>query len=97
MACNKREPGTGWGAIAGFNHIYAILGASKQCIVTHPSDMCVALAALDAVVISKVNGNRQLPITEFHRLLGDRRHTDTNLQADELIIAVDLLRSAFAQ
>ena len=95
--CNKREPGTGCGAIEGFNRIHAILGTSEQCIATHPSDMCVALAALDAVVrVTGASGDRQIPITEFHRLPGDTPHIDTNLGEDELITAVDLPRSPFA-
>ncbi len=95
--CNKREPGTGCSAIEGFNRIHAILGTSEQCIATHPSDMCVALAALDAVVrVTGASGDRQIPITEFHRLPGDTPHIDTNLGEDELITAVDLPRSAFA-
>lgn len=95
--CNKREPGTGCSAIEGFNRIHAILGTSEQCIATHPSDMCVALAALDAVVrVTGASGDRQIPIAEFHRLPGDTPHIDTNLGEDELITAVDLPRSPFA-
>ena len=91
MPCNKREPGTGCGAIEGFNRIHAILGASEACIATHPSDMCVALAALEAVVrVQGANGEREIPIHEFHRLPGDTPQLDTNLQPDELIMAVDL-------
>lgn len=95
--CNKRELGTGCSAIKGFNRIHAILGTSEQCIATHPSDMCVALAALDAVVrVTGASGDRQIPIAEFHRLPGDTPHIDTNLGEDELITAVDLPRSPFA-
>lgn len=95
--CNKRELGTGCSAIEGFNRIHAILGTSEQCIATHPSDMCVALAALDAVVrVTGASGDRQIPIAEFHRLSGDTPHIDTNLGEDELITAVDLPRSPFA-
>jgi xanthine dehydrogenase YagS FAD-binding subunit len=95
--CNKRELGTGCSALEGFNRIHAILGTSEQCIATHPSDMCVALAALDAVVrVTGASGDRQIPIAEFHRLPGDTPHIDTNLGEDELITAVDLPRSPFA-
>ena len=95
--CNKREPGSGCAALDGFNRIHAILGTSEECIATHPSDMCVALAALDAVVrVTGVNGDRQIPLSEFHRLPGDTPQLDTNLGADELITAVDLPPSAFA-
>lgn len=89
--CNKRQPGSGCGALEGFNRIHAILGQSDQCIATHPSDMCVALAALDAVV--RVKGRereREIPFADFHRLPGNTPNIDTNLGADELITAVDL-------
>ena len=95
--CNKRQPGTGCDAIEGFNRIHAILGSSEACIATHPSDMCVALAALDAVV--QVAGNtstRTIPLVDFHRLPGDTPNMDTNLQPDELITAVDLPPLPFA-
>src|ERR1043166_2625724 len=96
--CNKRVPGSGCPAIPGFNRIHAILGASDKCIAVHPSDMAVALAALDAVVnVEGPAGARQIPITEFHRLPGDTPHVDTNLRADELIVSVDLPSSAFAR
>lgn len=96
--CNKRAPGSGCPAIPGFNRIHAILGASDKCIATHPSDMCVALAALDAVVrVEGSKGAREIPITDFHRLPGDTPEVDTNLQRDELIVAVDLPASPFAK
>ena len=95
MPCNKREPGTGCGALEGFNRIHAILGTSEQCIATHPSDMCVALAALEAVVqVEGPQGARSIPIAEFHRLPGDTPQIDTNLRRDELIIAIDLPASS---
>jgi xanthine dehydrogenase YagS FAD-binding subunit len=98
MPCNKREPGSGCAAIEGFNRIHAIFGASDQCIATHPSDMCVALAALDAVVqVQGSKGDRQIPITEFHRLPGDTPQIDTVLQHGELITAVDLPNLPFAK
>src|SRR5207248_4328182 len=95
--CNKRNPGSGCGALVGYNRIHAILGQSDQCIATHPSDMCVALAALDAVVrVQGSKGEREIPIADFHRLPGDTPNIDTNLQADELITAVDLPAIPFA-
>ncbi|HKC63077.1 MAG TPA: xanthine dehydrogenase family protein subunit M [Pyrinomonadaceae bacterium] len=96
--CNKRVPGSGCPAIPGFNRIHAILGASEHCIATHPSDMCVALAALDAVIrVEGPKGAREIAITDFHRLPGDTPEIDTNLQPDELIVSVDLPSSAFAK
>ena len=96
--CNKREPGTACSAIDGFNRIHAILGASEQCIATNPSDMCVALAALEAVVrVTGKNGERTIPFAEFHRLPGDTPQLDTNLRADEIITAVDLPAKGFAE
>ncbi|MBP2308262.1 xanthine dehydrogenase family protein subunit M [Azospirillum melinis] len=95
--CNKREPGTGCGALTGVNRIHAILGASDRCIAVHPSDMCVALAALDAVVrVSGPKGERTIPFADFHRLPGDTPHIDSNLAADELITAIDLPAEGFA-
>jgi xanthine dehydrogenase YagS FAD-binding subunit len=89
--CNKRSAGQGCDALEGFNRIHAILGASEQCIATHPSDMCVALAALDATVnVTGPSGDRRIPFAEFHRLPGDAPHIDTVLQPGELITAVDL-------
>ena len=96
--CNKREPGTGCPAINGFNRIHAILGTSSECIATHPSDMCIALAALEAVVrVTGKNGDRNIPFAEFHRLPGDTPQIDTNLQVDEIITAVDLPGIGFAK
>jgi xanthine dehydrogenase YagS FAD-binding subunit len=96
--CNKRDPGTACSAINGFNRIHAILGASEDCIATHPSDMCVALAALEATVrVTGKNGDRAIPFAEFHRLPGDSPQTDANLQADEIITAVDLPAKGFAE
>jgi xanthine dehydrogenase YagS FAD-binding subunit len=89
--CNKRSPGSGCDALEGFNRIHAILGASEHCIATHPSDMCVALCALDAVVnVEGTKGRRSIPIREFHRLPGDTPDRDTNLEPRELITSVDL-------
>jgi xanthine dehydrogenase YagS FAD-binding subunit len=95
--CNKRNPGSGCGALEGFNRIHAILGQSDQCIATHPSDMCVALAALEAVVrVQGPKGDRTIPFADFHRLPGDTPNVDTNLQPNELITAVDLPAIPFA-
>ncbi|MDP9848724.1 FAD binding domain-containing protein [Streptosporangium lutulentum] len=96
-ACNKREPGSGCDALGGFNRNHAILGASDSCIAVHPSDMCVALAALDAVVeVESVRGIRRIPLVEFHRLPGDAPHVETALATDELITAVELPASSVA-
>lgn len=89
--CNKREPGQGCDAISGFNRMHAILGASGACVAVHPSDMCVALAALDAVVhIQGAEGIRSLPLAELHRLPGDHPEIETVLQPGELITAIEL-------
>ena len=90
-ACNKREPGAGCDAIDGFNRIHAILGASDACVATHPSDMCVALAALDAQVeLEGPQGARTVPLTDLHRLPGDTPQVETELRPGELITAVTL-------
>ncbi|WP_424813918.1 FAD binding domain-containing protein [Roseococcus sp. YIM B11640] len=89
--CNKRCPGSGCDAIDGFNRMHAILGASPSCVATHPSDMCVALAALDAVlVLEGPQGTRRLPMLDFHRLPGGRPDIETALAPGELITAVEL-------
>ncbi len=92
MPCNKRVPGSGCAAIGGFNRIHAILGASEACIATHPSDMAVAMRALDAVVetIGPDGRTRSIPLAAFHRLPGDTPQVETVLQAGELIVAVVL-------
>ena len=96
--CNKREPGAGCAAIDGFNRMHAVLGASEQCIAVHPSDMCVALAALEAVVhVTGKNGDRSIPIADFHRLPGDTPDMDTNLTRDEIILYIDLPPKGFAE
>src|SRR3954465_14577646 len=95
--CNKRNPGSGCGALKGYNRIHAILGQSDQCIATNPSDMNVALAALDAVVrVQGPKGEREIPIAQFHRLPASTPNIDTNLREDELITAVDLPAAPFA-
>jgi len=92
--CNKREPGTGCSALKGFNRMHAIFGASEHCIAVNPSDMNVALAALDAVVhVSGSKGKRDIPMAEFHRLPGDHPERDTNLGKNELITGVTVPKS----
>jgi len=89
--CNKRQPGEGCDALHGFSRNHAILGASPACVATHPSDMCVALAALDAAVhLCGAGGERRLPLVDLHRLPGDRPDLETNLQPGELIVAIEL-------
>ena len=95
--CNKREPGSGCSAIGGINRIHAILGASEDCIATHPSDMCVALAALDARVrVTGPAGERAMAFNDFHRLPGNTPQTDTNLQPNEIVTAIELPALGFA-
>ena len=95
--CNKREPGSGCSAIEGHNKNHAILGASEHCVATHPSDMAVAMAALDALVnVHGPDGERRVPIEELHRLPGDEPQRDTTLEHGELITAVDLPPLDFA-
>jgi xanthine dehydrogenase YagS FAD-binding subunit len=95
--CNKREPGTGCSAIGGYTRYHAILGASDQCIAVHPSDMAVAMAALDAtVIVLGRGGERRIPVIDFHRLPGDAPDKDTVLQHGELITAVELPALPFA-
>jgi len=98
MPCNKREPGTGCGALEGNNRLHAILGWSEKCIAVHPSDMCVALAALDAVVkVKDAKGKeRSIPFTEYHRLPGDTPDKDNNLNPGELITAIEIPKNNFA-
>ncbi|KPW19682.1 Molybdopterin dehydrogenase, FAD-binding:CO dehydrogenase [Pseudomonas cannabina pv. alisalensis] len=97
VPCNKREPGTGCPAREGLNRIHAILGASDDCVATHPSDMCVALAALEAVVhVEGRAGKRTIEFADFHRLPGDAPERDNQLADDELITAVELPAARFA-
>jgi xanthine dehydrogenase YagS FAD-binding subunit len=96
--CNKRDPGSGCSAKDGFNKYHAIFGASEQCIATYPSDMCTALAALDAVVqVTGPKGERAVPIADFHRLPGDTPDLDNNLQRGEIITWVDLPAHGFPE
>lgn len=96
--CNKRQPNAGCDAVGGFNRIHAILGTSESCIAAHPSDMCVALAALDAkVLVSGANGNREINFNDFHRLPEDTPDIETDLQAGELITAIEIPKTDFAR
>ncbi|KPF90713.1 molybdopterin dehydrogenase [Rhodopseudomonas sp. AAP120] len=94
--CNKRSPGSGCGALQGYNRQHAVVGASDACIATHPSDMAVAMRVLDATVetVSGDGTTRSIPIADFHRLPGDRPQDDTTLHAGELITAVTLPKPA---
>jgi len=97
-ACNKREPGSGCSAIDGHNRMHAVLGASDACIAVHPSDMCVALAMLEAKVhVSSASGDRAIAFADLHRLPGDTPQRDTNLNAGEIITAVELPPQGFAK
>jgi xanthine dehydrogenase YagS FAD-binding subunit len=96
--CNKRQPGSGCPAATGINKMHAILGASEQCLAVNPSDMCVPLAALDAVVeVEGVQGRREISFTEFHRLPGNTPQLDNNLASGEMITAVILPPVSFAK
>lgn len=93
--CNKRQPGSGCSAMGGLARQHAIVGTSEHCIATHPSDMCVALAALEAVVhVQSQGGHRRIPFAEFHRLPGDRPELDNTLAPGELITHIELPSSA---
>lgn len=98
MPCNKREPGTGCGALEGINRMHAIFGWSEKCVAVYPSDMAVALAALDAVVTVRnaAGQERMIPFAEFHRLPGDTPEKDTNLAHGELITAIELPKNNVA-
>ncbi|MDN3581703.1 FAD binding domain-containing protein [Mucilaginibacter flavus] len=98
MPCNKRQPGTGCGAMEGVNRMHAIFGASDQCIAVHPSDMCVALAALDATVeVAGKKGKRYIHFADFHRLPGEKPQIDNNLAPDELIVRVIIPTNNFSR
>jgi xanthine dehydrogenase YagS FAD-binding subunit len=98
MPCNKREPGSGCGALKGYNRMHAIFGASDKCIAVHPSDMCVALAALDATVnVTGAKGKRQIKFSQFHRLPGDLPQRDNTLANGELITTVELPANNFTK
>jgi xanthine dehydrogenase YagS FAD-binding subunit len=91
MPCNKRQPGSGCGALKGFNRMHAIFTDSEKCIAVHPSDMCIALVALDAtVVVTGPKGDRRIPFQNFHRLPGDLPQKDNTLERGDLIVAVEI-------
>lgn len=95
--CNKREPGSGCPARDGLNRNHALFGASEHCVAVHPSDFCVALAALEArVIVAGRQGERSLAFADFHRLPGDTPQRDTVLEAGELILAIELPAESFA-
>ncbi|HVF96037.1 MAG TPA: FAD binding domain-containing protein, partial [Flavisolibacter sp.] len=98
MPCNKREPGSGCSALEGINRMHAIFGWSEKCVAVHPSDMCIALVALDAVV--KVQGadgrERSIPFVDYHRLPGDTPEKDNNLNPGELITVIEIPKNNFA-
>ncbi len=96
--CNKREPGSGCSALEGYNRQHAIFGFSDTCIAVHPSDMSVALAALDAtLLVAGPKGERRISFSDFHRLPGNTPHIDTNLEKGELILAVEVPESPFSK
>lgn len=96
--CNKREPHSGCDALEGFNRYHAILGASESCVATHPSDMCIALVALDASVhLHGPAGTRRLPLRDIHRLPGDTPEIETALHPDELITTVEIPALPFSK
>lgn len=96
--CNKRQPGSGCAALGGLTRMHAILGASEKCIAVHPSDMCVALAALDAVVdVEGPSGARSIPFEAFHRLPGDEPERDNTLAHGELVTGIQLEANRLAR
>ncbi len=98
MPCNKRQPGSGCGALQGYNRMHAIFGANDKCIAVHPSDMCVALAALNATVnISGPKGDRKILFTDFHRLPGDTPEKDNTLLKGELITGIIIPKNSFTK
>src|SRR5262249_22797715 len=95
--CNKRAPGSGCSAIDGINRMHAILGTSEACIATHPSDLCVALAALEAAVhVTGPAGDRTIAFADFHRLPGDTPHIDNTMKPGEIVTAIELPAKGFA-
>jgi xanthine dehydrogenase YagS FAD-binding subunit len=98
MPCNKRQPGSGCGAMEGYNRMHAIFGASDKCIAVHPSDMCVALAALDAsVIINGSKGEHKMMFTDFHRLPGNNPEKDNNLEKGEIITGIIIPKNNFGK
>ena len=97
FACNKRLPGSGCAAISGYNRMNAVLGTSDKCIATHPSDMCVAMAALEAIIhVQGTKGIRTIPFADFHLLPGQTPNIEHNLKPDELITHIEIPPLAFA-
>jgi xanthine dehydrogenase YagS FAD-binding subunit len=98
MPCNKRQPGSGCGALHGYNRMHAIFGANDTCIAVHPSDMCVALAALNAsVILSGPKGERKIAFTDFHRLPGNNPEKDNTLLKGELVTSITIPKNPFAK
>jgi xanthine dehydrogenase YagS FAD-binding subunit len=98
MPCNKRQPGTGCGALKGYNRMHAIFGGNENCIAVHPSDMCVALAALNAtVIVNGPKGERKILFTDFHRLPGNNPERDTNLAKGEIITGLSIPKNGFTK
>jgi len=98
LPCNKRQPGSGCGALEGYNRMHAIFGASDKCIAVNPSDMCIALVALDAtVMVTGPKGDRKIAFADFHRLPGDHPEKDNNLQKGELILGINIPDSSFSK
>ena len=99
LPCNKREPGSGCGALEGANRMHAIFGWSDKCVAVHPSDMCVALTALDATVqVQGADGKKRgIPFTDYHRLPGDTPQKDNNLEQGELVTSIEIPKSNFTK
>ncbi len=98
MPCNKRTPNSGCGALEGYNRMHAIFGASAKCIAVHPSDMCVALAALNAtVIVTNGKSNRRIPFADFHKLPGNNPEKDNVLSNNELITAIEIPLNKFSK
>ena len=98
MPCNKRQPGSGCGALKGYNRMHAIFTDSEKCIAVHPSDMCIALVALDAtILITGPKGDRRIPFQNFHRLPGDLPQKDNTLERGELIVAMEIQDNAYKE
>jgi len=98
MPCNKRRPGSGCGALQGYNRMHAVFGANDKCIAVHPSDMCVALAALNATVtVSGAKGERKILFSDFHRLPGDDPSKDNTLLKGELITGITIPKNSFTK
>jgi xanthine dehydrogenase YagS FAD-binding subunit len=98
MPCNKRQPGSGCGALEGYNRMHAIFGAGNKCIAVHPSDMCVALSALNATVnVSGPKGDRKILFADFHRLPGENPERDNTLLKGELVTSISIPKNSFTK